>query len=128
MGIVDEKGEVVHSGQLDQNESRRADGRGHRQEGGLSLAVRTMPKLERKEQAAEWIRLTEEQEANASQLGTHKQKGQQPGGINAAARELGLSKSQAHRAIKVASLPEQVKQAVSIRSGHHAGSRLLEGF
>ncbi|MCB4767828.1 hypothetical protein LGR54_04365 [Ancylobacter sp. Lp-2] len=43
MGIIDEDGEVVQSGQLDQIESKRKDGRGHRHEGGLSLAVRTMP-------------------------------------------------------------------------------------
>ncbi|MFD2676966.1 hypothetical protein [Camelimonas lactis] len=117
MGIVDEKGKVVDKpGQVDQVSPK--GGRGN--EGGLSLAVRTMPKLEWDEQAAEWIKLTEEQgeERRLSQVGTATLSDgrlappqNMESGINAAARELGLSKSEAHRAVKIASLPEPVKQA-----------------
>jgi ParB family chromosome partitioning protein len=70
---------------------------------------------ERSEHIAEWIRLTEEKAAeskpNASQVETHK-KGQQPGGVNAAARELGITKSEAHRAVEIASISSAAKEAL----------------
>ena len=47
----------------------------------------------------------------ASQVETHKNKGQQPGGINAAARELGIDKNAAHRATKVAAITPEAKAA-----------------
>ena len=55
-------------------------------------------------------------DANASQIATHKKKGQQPGGINAASRELGIKKDSAHRAVKVASLKPEAK-AVAVEVG-----------
>lgn len=79
--------------------------------------------LERKEQAAEWIRLTVNQNDGGSeklsQLATVSKGGRGlESGIRAASRELGMSKDAAHRAVKVASLPEQVKQAVSLCPCH----------
>jgi ParB family transcriptional regulator, chromosome partitioning protein len=65
--------------------------------------------LERSEHVAEWIRLTE---ADASQVETHRKAGQQPGGVSAAARELGVNKSEAHRAVKIDGLTEEAKVAV----------------
>jgi ParB-like chromosome segregation protein Spo0J len=73
-----------------------------------------LTKLQHDEQVAEWIKLTESK-SNASQVATHK-KGQQPGGINAAARELGIDKDAAHRAIKVAGLSDEAK-AAAIKHG-----------
>jgi ParB family chromosome partitioning protein len=70
--------------------------------------------LERDTQVARWIELTTAKQidaGNASQLATHKKRGQQPGGVNAASRELGISKDDAHRAIKVASLSDEAKHA-----------------
>ena len=72
--------------------------------------------LERDTQVARWIELRTAKQIeadNASQVATHKHKkrGQQPGGVNAASRELGISKDDAHRAIKVASLSDEAKQA-----------------
>jgi len=72
--------------------------------------------LERDTQVARWIELNtakQTEAGNASQVATHKHKkrGQQPGGVNAASRELGISKDDAHRAIKVASLSDEAKQA-----------------
>jgi len=75
-----------------------------------------LTRLERDEHVAEWIKLTEEkQDDDASPLGTHEQKkaGQQAGGINAAARELGVGKSDAHRAIKHAAIAPEVLDAVA---------------
>jgi ParB family transcriptional regulator, chromosome partitioning protein len=65
---------------------------------------------QRADHIAEWIKLTEAKEANASQVETHK-KGQQPGGVNAAARELGIGKAEAHRAVKIASITPEAKEA-----------------
>jgi ParB family transcriptional regulator, chromosome partitioning protein len=67
----------------------------------MNLHRAELRKLQRDEQVAEWIRLTD-----ASQVETHK-KGQQPGGVNAAARELGVEKMDAHRAVKVDSLSDE---------------------
>jgi ParB/RepB/Spo0J family partition protein len=66
--------------------------------------------LERAEHIAEWIRLTKAK-ADASQVGTHEKAGQKPGGVNAAARELGVSKSAAHRAVRVAGITPEAKKA-----------------
>jgi ParB family chromosome partitioning protein len=65
-----------------------------------------LTKLQRDERMAEWIRLTD-----VSQVATH-QKGQRPGGINAASRELGVDRTDAQRAVKVASLSDEATQDV----------------
>lgn len=67
--------------------------------------------LERDELLAEWIRLTEAKREVSSQSETKPQGGRPEGGINAAARELGISKADAHRAVKVAALSPEAKQA-----------------
>jgi ParB family chromosome partitioning protein len=76
--------------------------------------------LERDEQIAEWIELVERRrqkdqvsnEANKpSQVATVSKGGRgKEGGARAAARELGITKDDAHRAKKVAGLPETAKQ------------------
>lgn len=90
-----------------------------------------LTKLERDEQAAEWIRLTEEQNRAAQNTLTTcedipRRRGQPEGGIEAAARELGINRMAAHRAVKVASLPEPVKQAARDLGLDDNGSALLE--
>lgn len=73
--------------------------------------------LERDEQLAEWIRLTEAKRVQSSQSATIESKrvdgrGHRPeGGVNAASRELGVSKADAHRAVKVADLAPEAKKA-----------------
>jgi ParB-like chromosome segregation protein Spo0J len=68
--------------------------------------------VERSEHIAEWVRLTEAQEkSHEAQLAPHRKAGQQPGGINAAVRELGIDRTEAQRSIKVAALPEEAKEA-----------------
>jgi ParB-like chromosome segregation protein Spo0J len=71
--------------------------------------------LQRSEHIAEWIRLTE---ANgvSSQVETKIAKdgsarGRPESGVNAAARELGVNKAEAHRAIKIAGLTDEAKEA-----------------
>jgi ParB/RepB/Spo0J family partition protein len=66
-----------------------------------------LTKLQRDEQVAEWIRLTDE---ISSQVET-KSVGRPKAGINAAARDLGVERNDAHRAVKVASLSDEAKQA-----------------
>ena len=68
--------------------------------------------LERSELTAEWIRLTSPAD-KPFQVETVSAKGGRgkEGGVNAAARELGISKTDAHRAVKVAALSPEAKEA-----------------
>ena len=76
--------------------------------------------LERDEQVAEWIRLAEQRAADIkasaddnklSQVATVSKGGRgNEGGVRAAARELGIDKDDAHRALKVAGLSKEAKQ------------------
>lgn len=66
---------------------------------------------ERAEHIAEWVRITGDREA--AQVGPHKPRkaGQQPGGINAAVRDLGITRQEAQRADKIAKLSPEAKEA-----------------
>lgn len=70
--------------------------------------------MERKLQEAEWIKLAGEEEGYAVQVAPHKdqprKRGQKPGGINAAARELGIDRTEAHRAIKIAATAPEAQE------------------
>jgi ParB family chromosome partitioning protein len=79
--------------------------------------------LERDEHVAEWIVLAEKQELISSELGTKLKSetnprgaGRPDGGVNAAARELGIKKTDAHSAKQVAGLSDEAK-AVAKESG-----------
>lgn len=62
-----------------------------------------MSPVERAEHVAEWVRLTAEKGAQLAPPG-----GPQPHdkGIKAAVRELGIDRTQAQRAVKIAALPQ----------------------
>ncbi len=74
---------------------------------------------ERSNHVAEWIRLTEAKAAEISgQVGPKlktennpKGAGRAEGGINAAARELGIDRKEAQRALKVASITPEAREA-----------------
>jgi uncharacterized ParB-like nuclease family protein len=66
-----------------------------------------LSKLERDELVAEWINLTEV----SSQSERKPQGGRPEGGLEAAARELGVERNDAHRAVRVASISEEAKDA-----------------
>lgn len=83
-----------------------------------------LSKLERDEQIAEWIKITER--INASQLAAHRKPGQQPGGINAASRELGIDATDAHRAVRVAALSDEAKDAARETGLDNNRSALLD--
>ena len=70
--------------------------------------------LERSELTAEWLRLTTVQSSQPETIESRRSdgRGHRPqGGVNAAARELGISKADAHRAVKVAALSPEAKEA-----------------
>jgi ParB-like nuclease domain len=71
---------------------------------------------ERREHIAEWIKLTEAKGVS-SQVGTKPNGGRPESGINAAAREIGVKKSEAHRAVKIM---EKVT-AVAVEAAKAAG-------
>jgi hypothetical protein len=92
-----------------------------------NLHRRELPKLERSKQIAEWINLTQEHRAKkdakrasyeeeeeaervSSQAET-KLAGRPESGVNAAARELGISQAEAHRSVKIASLSPEAMNA-----------------
>jgi ParB family chromosome partitioning protein len=68
--------------------------------------------LERDEHIAEWVRLTEEK-GKLAQLAPVSPKGGRgnEGGINAAVRELGIDRTQAQRAVKIAGISDEAKAA-----------------
>jgi ParB family transcriptional regulator, chromosome partitioning protein len=73
---------------------------------------------QRAEQIVEWIRLTEARrqpsQVETAVLSDGRQSGRQhlPSGINAAARELGVSQSEAHRAVKIDAIIPAAKDAM----------------
>ncbi len=69
--------------------------------------------LERAEQVAEWVRLAEERgQSKLSQPETVSRGGRgKEGGVRAAARELNVGKDEAHRAVKIAALAPEAKEA-----------------
>lgn len=69
--------------------------------------------MERANHIAEWVRLTEEKNKGATCADTPRGRGQPQGGINAAVRDLGVDRTEAQRAVKVSSLSDEAKQAIS---------------
>lgn len=67
-----------------------------------------LSKLERDEQIAEWIKITERVSGQSVQK---PQGGRPEGGISAASRDLGVERKDAERAVRVASLSEEAKDA-----------------
>jgi ParB-like chromosome segregation protein Spo0J len=67
-----------------------------------------LTKLERDEQVAEWIKITERLSA---QVAAKPQGGRPEGGVRAASRELGIDEDDGRRAVKVASLSDEAKDA-----------------
>jgi ParB family transcriptional regulator, chromosome partitioning protein len=68
-----------------------------------------LTRLERDEQVSEWIKITER--LSAQKETKVPKMGRPEGGVNAASRELGIHRVDAHKAVKVASLSEEAKEA-----------------
>jgi ParB-like chromosome segregation protein Spo0J len=80
---------------------------------------------ERAEHIAEWIRLTEAKQVS-SQVATKPQGGRPESGTRAAARELGVGKDEAHRAVKIASITPAAKEAAKAAGLDDNQSALLK--
>ena len=78
-----------------------------------------MPK--RSEQIAAWVRLQEAKRLQSSQVGTNETKRddgrghRQESGIRKAARDLGINKDKAQRAVKIAGISDEAKEAARER-------------
>jgi uncharacterized ParB-like nuclease family protein len=81
-----------------------------------------LSKLERDEQVAEWIKITD----RISVQSETKSIGRPEGGVRAAARALGVDHVDAHRAVRVASLSEEAKNAAREAGLDDNRSALLE--
>lgn len=66
---------------------------------------------ERADQIAEWVRLTEEKNIGATCADIQRGRGQPKGGINAAVRDLGIDRTEAQRAVKIASITPEARAA-----------------
>ena len=69
---------------------------------------------ERADQIAEWVRLTEVQSAQLAPNESRRAdgRGHRPeGGVRAAARELGIDRDEARRAIRIASIEPEAREA-----------------
>lgn len=80
--------------------------------------------LERDEQVALWVKLNAERVLAQSE--PKPQGGRPEGGVRAAARELGIEKEDARRAVKVANLSEEAKEAARAAGLDDNRSALLE--
>jgi len=74
-----------------------------------------VPTLERAEQIAEWVRLSDErlQLAQLEPIDSKREDGKghrSKSGARAASRELGLDRNKVRRSVKIASLPEDAKR------------------
>ena len=67
--------------------------------------------LQRDEQIAEWVRVTDEILSQVATVSPAVGGRGKEGGVRAAAREIGVDKDRAHRAIKVAGLTAEAKKA-----------------
>lgn len=82
--------------------------------------------LERDEHIAKWVELVGAKQEVLSQVGSKPAGGRPEGGVRAAARELGLSQSDANRAVKIGKLSPEAKQAARDVHLDNNRSALLE--
>jgi hypothetical protein len=68
-----------------------------------------LTKLEGDDNIAEWLRITERISTSQSESLRRDGRGGRPAGIETAARELGIERQDAHRAVKVASISDEAK-------------------
>jgi hypothetical protein len=87
---------------------------------------------ERAEHVAEWVGLTEEKlkKDKPAQVGPVSGKGGRglEGGINAASREIGVTRQEAQRAVKIASMAPEAKEAAPIINLARTSARSIIAF
>lgn len=79
---------------------------------------------ERSDQIAEWVRLTDEKVK--AQVAPLPSRGRPNQGINAASRDLGVDRTEAQRAVKIASMTPEAKQAAQAAGLSDNQSALLQ--
>jgi ParB family chromosome partitioning protein len=79
--------------------------------------------LERSEHLAEWLRLTD---GVSAQLAPKPKGGRPEGGVNAAARELNIDRTEAQRAIQIDGLSPDAKAAAIAAGIHDTQSTMLK--
>lgn len=80
-----------------------------------------LSKLERSNEIAEWVRLCDEQRVS----GQLAQKGRPEGGVSAASRELGIERTEVRRAVEIAGITPEAKQAAMNEGIEDNQSKLL---
>lgn len=85
-----------------------------------------LSRLERDEQVAEWIKITERISISQSESLRADGRGGRPRGIENAAHEIGVERQDAHRAVRVASLSDEAKEAARETGLDDNRSALLE--
>lgn len=83
-----------------------------------------LSKLDRDDNIAEWIKITER--VSLQSATKPQREGRPDSGVNAASRELGIEQTDAHRAVKVASLSDEAKDAARETGLDNNRSALLE--
>jgi ParB/RepB/Spo0J family partition protein len=81
---------------------------------------------ERSEQLAEWIRLTEERRHQGVLAQVAPKLGRPESGVKAAARELGIERTEAQRAVKIAAITPEAKEAAKAAGLDDNQSALLK--
>jgi ParB family chromosome partitioning protein len=84
-----------------------------------------LTKLERDDNIAEWIKITERMNKPLQSATVSGGRGNESG-VNAAARDLGIEQTDAHRAVKVASLSDEAKEAARETGLDNNRSALLD--
>lgn len=114
----------------DRQEGKTSAGRGRARRWEISenLHRADLTTLQRNEQIAEWIRLTEEQAADgiSAQVAPKIGRGRPAAGINAASRELGIERTEAQRAIKIDGIAPAAKEAARAAGLENNQSALLK--
>lgn len=85
-----------------------------------------LTKLERDDNIAEWIKITERASKSQSESLRADGRGGRPSGIENAARELGIERQDAHRAVKVSTLSDEAKDAARETGLDNNRSALLD--
>jgi ParB family chromosome partitioning protein len=87
-----------------------------------------LTELQRKQQIAEWIAITEQEllDGVSAQVAPKPLGGRPRSGINAASRELGIERTEAQRAVKIGSISERAREAAVAAKLDNNQSALLK--
>lgn len=84
-----------------------------------------LTKLQRSDNIAEWVHLCDEQRARGVSVQNEQKPGRPESGVSAASRELGIDRVEAQRAVQIASLTDEAKEAAEEAGIDDNQSKLL---